>query len=179
MQIDFENYSVAPIQSKDAWRLCDFMVSNAERFKPYFPLTLKENLTPTLAGLFVGKKVKQFLNQEEYLFTIKENTNRTIIGLIYVKELQKVLHQGELAYCIGYEYEGKGLTSKIISKIIDWAFDEINLRTLQIISHKTNIASVRIAEKNGFLFQKTLSKSHQKFNGEFVDMELYELHYTK
>ena len=179
MQINFENYSIAPIQHKDAWRICDFIVSNTDRLKAFFPLTLKANLTPTLSEIFVNNKVKQFQNQEEYLFTVKENTNRTIIGLVYVKELQKAPQQGELAYCIGYQYEGKGLTSRIVSKIINWAFNEIKLNTLQIISHRTNIGSIRIAQKNGFIFRKTLSKSHQKYNGEFVDMELYELYNTK
>jgi len=99
MEIVFDNYSIAPIHAKDAWRLCDLMVSNSDRFKDYFPGTLKENLNPTLSELFVSKKVKEFNNKEEYLFTVKENTDRTIIGLVYLKELQKKEGQGELAYC--------------------------------------------------------------------------------
>ncbi len=150
MQIDFDNYSIAPIQAKDAWRLCDLMVSNSDRFKDYFPETLKENLTPTLSELFVAKKVKEFSNKEEFLFTIKENTNRTIIGLMYVKELQKRKGQGELAYCIGYQNTGKGIISKATHKIINWCFKEIYLDTLQIIVNRSNIASVRVDEKNLF-----------------------------
>lgn len=176
MQIDFENYSIAPVHIKDAWRICDFVVSNSERLKPFFPQTLKANLTPTLAEIFVKTKVKQFGNREEYLFTIKENTNRTIIGLLYVKELFKAPNQAELAYCISYQYEGRGITSKLVSEIVDWSFNHLGLQTLQIIAHKTNLGSLRVAEKNGFTFQKTLSKSHQKFDGESVDMELYELY---
>ncbi len=179
MEIHFDNYSLAPIHQKDAWRLCDFVVSNAERLKPYFPLTLKANLTPTLAEIFVETKVKQFAKQEEYLFTLKENTNRTIIGLLYLKELSKVNGQGELAYCIGYQYEGKGITSTLVSHICVWALGELQLHTLQIIAHKTNPASIGIAKKNGFVHQRTLQKSHQKYDGEFVDMELYERYQEK
>ena len=109
MEIHFENYSISPIQEKDAWRLCDFVVSNSERLKAYFPQTLQENLTPTLSELFVAKKVKEFKHKEEFLFIIKENTNRSIVGLVYVKELQKEANQGELAYCLSYRYEGKGI----------------------------------------------------------------------
>ena len=173
MQIDFDNYSIAPIHQKDAWRLCDFVTSNADRFKAYFPGTLKANLTPTLSELFVAQKTKEFQNKEEFLFTVKENTNRTIIGLVYLKELQQVDNQGELAYCIGYQYEGKGLTTKIVATIIDWAFADLKLKTLQIVVHKSNIGSARIAEKTGFHFQKTLPKHHTMYNGEVVDMELY------
>ena len=176
MQITFENYSIAPIQEKDAWRLCDFMVSNSDRFKDYFPQTLKENLTPTLAKIFVAKKAQEFLYKKEYLFTIKENTNRSIIGLVYVKELLKKKGQGELAYCIGYEYAGKGLMSMIIAKMIKWCFNDSQLHTLQIIAHKSNISSIRVAEKNAFVWKEVIPRGHQMANGEFVDMELYELY---
>lgn len=174
MQFDFENYSIAPIAIKDAWRICDFVVSNTERLKSDFPRTVRANLTPTLAEIFVAKKVKEFGKGLEYLFTLKENTNRTIIGLIYLKELQRTLGQGELAYCIGYQYEGKGLTTTMVSTIKDWAFEAISLETLQIIAHKGNRASIKIAEKLGFTYQRTLPKYHQQYGGEIVDMELFE-----
>ena len=173
---NFDNYSIAPIHVKDAWRLCDLMVSNSDRFKDYFPGTLKENLNPTLSELFVAKKVKEFHNKEEFLFTIKENTNRSIIGLIYVKELGKIKGQGELAYCIGYQHAGKGVITKAIQKIINWSFTDAELDTLQIIVNSSNSASVRIAEKNEFAWIKTMHKNFQLSNGEFVDMELYEMY---
>ncbi len=179
MQIDFENYSISHIQEKDAWRLCDFMVSNSERFKAFFSQTLQQTLTPTLAELFVAKKIKQYMAQEEFLFTIKENTNRTIIGLFYVKELLKVKHQGELAYCIGYQYEGKGIITHSIEKLIPWCFDKAGLRTLQIIVHHTNLASKKVAENNGFIWKQTLPKEYTRSNGEVLDMELYELEKPK
>lgn len=179
MQIDFENYSISPIQEKDAWRLCDFVVSNSERFKAYFPQTLQQNLTPTLAELFVSKKAKEYRAQEEFLFTIKENTNRTIIGLLYLKELHKVKYQGELAYCIGYQYEGKGIISRSIQKLVSWSFNEVELQTLQIIVHDSNKASKQIALKNGFVWKRTLPKAHTTSSGEIQDMELYELYNSK
>ncbi|WP_350284212.1 GNAT family protein [uncultured Croceitalea sp.] len=174
MELKFDNYSIAPIHHKDAWRLCDFVVSNAERLKDFFPKTLKANLTPTLAELFVNQKVKEFQNNDEYLFTVKENTNRTIIGLVFLKELDKAPQQGEFAYCISYRYQGKGLSTTCIAKLTDWAFQKVRLNTLQIIVHKKNLASIRVAEKNGFVFKKTLEKEHQLYKGDWVNMELYE-----
>lgn len=175
MQIDFENYSISPIQEKDAWRVCDFVVSNSDRLKAYFPQTLKENLTPTLAELFVAKKAKQFIEKDEYLFTVKENENRTIMGLVYVKELYKTPGQSELAYAIGYQYKGQGLMAKIIDKVITWSFSEANLNNLQIIVHPTNDASRIVAEKNGFKYQGMLPDEHKMPDGTLTDMQLYEL----
>jgi ribosomal-protein-alanine N-acetyltransferase len=178
MKVSFDNYSIAPIQQKDAWRLCNFVVANENYLKDDFPKTLRENLTPTLAELFVAKKEKQFLKKEECLFTIKENTNRSIIGLVYVKELHKQPNQGELAYCIGYQYSGKGIMTKTVKEMMTWSFNQARLDRLQIIVHESNKASVRIAEKCGFSFITILQKEHRRSNGEVVDMLLYELSKT-
>lgn len=175
MEITLENYSIAPIHQKNAWRICDFVVSNENYLKTYFPETLKENLTPTLAELFVAKKQKQFAQKQEYLFVIKENTNRSIVGLIYVKDLQKVENEAELAYCIGYQYFGKGLMSKFVKAIINWSFDEAKLLKIRILVHETNLASIRVAEKNNFAYVKKLPDEHQLSDGSFIDMQLYEL----
>jgi len=175
MKFVVDNYSIAPIQAKDAWRLCNFVVANESYLKDFFPSTLKENLTPNLAELFVVKKEKQFHKKEEYLFTVKENTHRSIIGLMYVKELHKRQNQGELAYCIGYQYAGKGLMTKLVRRIIDWSFGEVGLDTLQIIVHESNTASIRIAEKCNFKYVTLLQKEHRLASGEVFDMRLYEL----
>lgn len=174
MTFNLNGFEIAPIQEKDAWRLCDFMVANSERFKNDFPATLNQNGNPTLSSLFVQEKVKEFLNGEEFLFTIKEAEHSTIVGLIYVKELRKKDGRAELAYCIGYTHEGKGHTSRFLEEIIPWAFDYLGLHTLQIIAHRDNTASIRIAEKLGFSWLRTLKNEHTRHNGHLVDMELYE-----
>ncbi|WP_420321067.1 GNAT family N-acetyltransferase [Flagellimonas sp.] len=175
MQIEFENYSISPIQERDAWRICDFVVSNEDRLKDYFPKTVQQNLNPTLVQLFVAKKVKKFIAKEEFLFTIKENTTRTIIGLIFLKELDKEQNKGELAYCIGYQHKGKGIMKASIKNLVPWCFDSAKLETLQILVHNSNLSSIRISEHNGFQWKQTLLKEHTTGNGEILDMELYEL----
>ncbi|MEM8927897.1 MAG: GNAT family protein [Bacteroidota bacterium] len=174
MEITFDNYSIAPIHLKDAWRLCDFVVANEAYLKNGFPQTLKENATPTLAELFVAKKEKQFSKKEEFLFTVKENADRSVVGLVYVKELHKRKGQGELAYCMGYQHTGKGVMTKVLRKIMDWSYTKAGLDRLQIIVHESNAASIRIANKLNFEFITVLQKEHRRFNGEVVDMLLYE-----
>ena len=81
-----------------------------------------------------------------------------------------------MAYCIGYQYEGKGWMSNSIKALSKYAIDILGLRTLQIIAHKTNVGSIKVAENNGFSWQKTLIKEHTPPGEEALDMELYELY---
>ena len=172
---NFENFSVEPIHEKYAWRICDLMTVNSERFRRFFPKTLEQNLTPTLSQIFVEQKLREFQNKEELLFVLKEKESRTLVGLVYIKKLDWGKKEAELAYCIGYQFEGKGWMTQSIKKITEYAFKELQLETLQIIVHKSNLGSIRVAEKCGFIWTKKLLQEHTPPNENPLDMELYEL----
>lgn len=178
MVAQFDSFEINPIHEGDAWKVCDLMVANADRFKRYFPKTLEQNLNPTLSQLFVDTKVKQFLSKEEFLFTLKQSETRELVGLIYIKELDWDKKQGEFAYCIGYTFEGQGLTSKTISALSKYALDELGLETIQIIVHKDNLPSVKVAINNNFEWQRTLFNEFTPPGEQPLDMELYELYKT-
>ena len=96
--------------------------------------------------------------------------------MIILKKLDWDKKQGEFAYCIGSELEGKGVTSFAVKKITRFAFDELELKTLQIISHKTNSASIKVAENNNFVWKATLPNEFTPTDEKPLDMELYELY---
>ncbi|WP_299367489.1 GNAT family N-acetyltransferase [Winogradskyella sp.] len=172
----FNGFEINPIHGGDAWKIYNLMISNEDRFKRYFPKTLEQTLTPTLSQLFVERKVKQFNRREEFLFTLKHSKTRDLAGLIYIKSLDWNKKQGEFAYCIGYTFEGKGLISSAIKALSAHAFNELGLETLQIIVHKDNTGSIKVATNNGFSWQKTLNKAFTPPGESALDMELYELY---
>ena len=176
MILRFNDFEISAVHEGDAWKICDFCVANSDRLKRYFPKTLEQNLNPTLSQLFVDKKVKQFKTKEEFLFTLKHSENRKLVGLIYIKELNWDTKQGEYAYCIDYTQKGKGLMSKTISELNQFAFNELELETLQIIAHKDNLSSVKVATNNNFKWQKTLINGFTPSGEKPFNMELYELY---
>ncbi|WP_242131094.1 GNAT family N-acetyltransferase [Aestuariivivens marinum] len=178
MLLRFENYYIVPIQIKDAYPIYDFVIDNEDRLKRYFPLTLKKNLTPELSKIFVKKKVRKFQKNKEFLFTINENNIKELLGLIYLKALDWKNKHGELAYCIGHQFEGKGITTKAITVLTNYIFSKFDLRTLKIIVHKTNLPSILVAKNCHFTWIKTLKNEHTPPGEKPLDMELYELYKT-
>lgn len=176
MQLNLGSYYIAPIDLKDAWNICNLIVANEDRLKRYFPKTLEQNLTPDLSNIFVQKKVKQFEVKEEFLFTVKENVSNKLVGLVYIKELDWTKKQGEFAYCIDYNVEGKGITTKAVSVLSNYAFQDLGLETLQILVHKDNLSSVKVAKNCNFTHIKSLKNNYTPPGGEPLDMELYELY---
>ena len=53
---------------------------------------------------------------------------------------------------------------------------QLQLNTLQIIVHKDNIGSVKVAKNTNFKWIKTLKNEFTPNGEKPLDMELYELH---
>lgn len=174
-----EAFQIVPLKSEDALNLNVLMVSNAERFRKYFPKTLSSNLTFDATESYILDKIDEFQSKSGFTFVIKEKATQNIIGLIIIKKLNWETKQAEFAYCIGSEFEGKGLTSFAVKEMSKFAFEDLGLKTLQIISHKTNLGSIKVAKNCGFVWQRTLLNEFTPTNKVPIDMELYELYNEK
>lgn len=165
---------VCQIQERDAWSICNFVMSNETRLISFFPKTREQNLTPDLSKTFTKLKYKEFDSKIEYLFTLKEEKSKEVVGLIYIKELDKIKGQGEFAYCIDYNFEGQGVITNAVSKLVSHAFENLNLNRLQIVVHKTNLGSIKVAKNCNFSWQKTLLEEYNPTGKKAMDMELFE-----
>ncbi len=176
MIAELDKYYIDSIQEKDAWKLCDFIVSNEDRLKHYLPKTVAQNQTPTLSQDFCVAKVKQFQSKEEFLFLIKEKKTHSLIGLVYIKKLDWAKKQGEFAYCIDYSFEGQKIISNSVKLLSEYAFNHLNLKTLKIIVHRDNISSIKVANYNSFVWKRTLKNEFTPESKTPLDMELFELY---
>jgi ribosomal-protein-alanine N-acetyltransferase len=174
--ISTQAFNIEPLSLLDVKSFNKLMVSNAENFKDYLPKTLNQNLTLEASQKFVVSKVEKHISKDELLFVIKENQNNEVVGLVYIKELDWNKMQGEFAYCIDPRFEGKGWMSQTIKLLSYYALDELGLKTLQIIAHKSNLGSIKVAENCNFIWQKTLINEYTPPNKSPLDMELYELY---
>lgn len=170
----FNGFYIDKITLEDAKSIHLLMVSNAERFQRYFPKTLEKNTTEALSEDFVKSKTNSFNSKTEFLFTIKEIATNSVVGLVYIKELDWNTKQGEFAYCIDVKCGGKQLMSKAIKVLSEYAFTDLDLKTLQIIAHKDNVPSVKVALNNNFKWVKTLINEYTPVGESPIDMELYE-----
>ncbi len=159
----------------DAADLCHLMVSNMARFERFFPNTLRQNLTLKTSQDFIQKKQTQFKTNFEFTWGLKEVVSGKLIGLIILKELNWIDGVGELAYCIDKNFNGKGWMTQAVKIISKHALEQLKLGSLQIVVHKENTGSIRVAEKCGYIWKRTLSEAYTPPKESALDMELYEL----
>ncbi len=178
MKLITESFSVEVLKPQDAESLSRLMISNGRRFQKFLPKTLAQNLSEDDSKKYIQKKTAQIQNQTEFTFAIKDIDSAHVAGLIILKNINHQLKQGEFSYCLGQKYSGKGWMTRSIKAVKAYAFNELKLKSLQIIIHKTNVPSIQIAERNAFTWVKTLDKEFVTGKST-LDMELYELQHEE
>lgn len=174
--IDTANFIINPLAESDANQLHHFILANGKRLKRYFPVTLSSNQTLEQSVEYIALRNKEIEEKTNFTFAIRNKNSQQIVGLIILKKIDWEKKQGEFAYCIGAEFEGKGLTSFAVNQMIQFAFEDLGLKTLQIIAHKTNLGSINVAVKSGFIWQRILLNEFTPTGEAPLDMELYELY---
>jgi ribosomal-protein-alanine N-acetyltransferase len=170
-----DDFIIDPLNPTDANQLFQFMKDNNERLYKYFPVTLSSNATLEKSQEYIEIKQKEIQEKSNFTYAIRAKQSKKIAGLIIIKKIDWIKKQAELAYCIGSQYEKKGLATFAVTKISQFAFDELAIKTIQIISYKTNFGSIKVAESNGYVWKRTFVNEFTPTNEKPIYMELYEL----
>ena len=172
--IDLGDALIVVLELGDVKSLNSMLVRNTERFKRFFPKTLEQNLNIEMTKKYILEKKVLIDAEEEYTLGLKEKVSGDIIGLIIIKNINRKIADAEVAYCLDADFGGKGLMTKAVNKIGCLAKEEYHLKTLFILAHKTNIPSVRVAEKTGYDWSETQLKSFTPINEtNALDMEKF------
>ena len=72
----------------------------------------------------------------------------------------------ELFYGISKEYWGEGFASEAAQAVMQYAFGTIGLKRLVAVANPENVGSVRVLEKIGMKFEKTLKNLPEEFRND-------------
>ncbi len=89
-------------------------------------------------------------------FAVTENG--TVVGAIGMT-VNDENRNGHIGYWCAKESRGRGVTTRALRALCEWAFDELGLERLELITDPGNRASQRVAEKVGFRREGVL-RSH-------------------
>lgn len=172
--LDGGDFLLQPLQSGDAYDLNRLMSANNERFRRFFPGTLSQNLSVTDSQRYIRGKQQLLEDREEYTLGLRDKESDKVVGLIILKDIHWDEKRGELAYCISPDFGGRNWTSQAVSLLSEYAFNTLGLVDLRIMVHKSNVPSVRVAEKSGFTWVKTSIGSFRPPGESPLNMEFYQ-----
>jgi RimJ/RimL family protein N-acetyltransferase len=74
-----------------------------------------------------------------------------LLGSFGLMELDREPGYGEIGYWVVADARGRGVATRAVRLLADWARDELQLTHIDVLPHKDNVASRRVAEKAGFV----------------------------
>lgn len=157
----------------------------------------KQSDAADLAAVLTNKKIQNNLRDglpypyteqdgEEYIsammsadendtFAFAVTMDDKVIGSIGVFRQSNIHRQtAELGYYLAEEYWGKGIMTDAVKQICAYVFSGSDIIRIYAEPFSHNIASCRVLEKAGFLYEGTLKCNAVK-HGEILDMKMYAL----
>lgn len=112
--------------------------------------TLNESLE------FIYKTNKRIENNEILYWALTKKGEKKIIGTFCMWNFRADNFIAEIGYELFPKYQGEGFTSEALREILNYSFNTLNLKSVEAYTHKNNIASLKILEKNFFSYDKNL-----------------------
>ncbi|KAF2339234.1 GNAT family N-acetyltransferase [Flavobacterium tistrianum] len=144
---DWKTETINTIVPQDFFNLIE---KNKNHIKQTFPLTLSycENSEKTKQFIAFNKDKEK--NKEGYFFFARDSNTQDLMGYLCVKTIDYRISKCELGYFIDEDYQGKGITTKMVSDALDFCFNELMMNKVFICTSEINLASQRIALKHNF-----------------------------
>lgn len=106
---------------------------------------------------FLSQCMEKSKNKQPSLLAVIDRRNRLFMGScgFFPQKIQGK-EELELGYRFLKKHWGKGFATEAATAVKDYAFNEMGLTRLISLIEKENIASVRVAEKNGFKLENEI-----------------------
>ena len=155
--VELKNYTIDIAEQLAQYRNNPIIFDNGYDRVPN-PFTLedaKELITQQLGKELAHRKLIYWENQ--------------FVGEIGITILDDVFRLGaEMGYFIGEPFWGKGIATKAIELMVDYAFTHFNIIRIEAGVFDFNKPSMRVLEKNGFHLE-SIKKNAVFKNGKIID----------
>lgn len=132
--------------------------------------TFPNNYSKTLSYV---ESVSQ--SKKDLVFAVRWKKNNLHIGNASIQNIDYINRTAEMAIIIGNKkYWNKGVSTEILSLLIEYGFRTLNLHRITTGTPVTNTGGIRISEKNGLKKEGILREVLFK-NGKYTDVAIFSI----
>lgn len=135
---------------------------------------MPEGLTSGQAGEWVERRIAAWRDGRVAGFAIVASGYPDDLWGTIGLEVDHHRVSGEVFYWVAAHARRRGLATRSVGLISTWAFEELGLGRLELLTHTDNQASQAVARAAGYSYEGTM-RSHQPFKGRRMDSVLFSL----
>ncbi len=148
------------------WEVISYLRSDAEINK-YVDRPTAETKEEALQ--FIEKIDGAIASKSAYYWSIVLANTSEMAGTICLWNFSEDRKTAEVGYDLSSSFQGKGIMSEALQQIVGFGFTELKLDMLEAYTHKENLGSSKLLEKQGFQLNQ------DKKDNYCVDNVVYEI----
>ena len=113
---------------------------------------------------FISKINSGIKKQNFYYWSISEKSNPKMIGSVCLWNFSKDKKTAEIGYDLSPEFQRKGIMNEVLKSVLKFGFKNLKLESIEAFTHKENISSKKLLEKNNFKLMQGRKDEHNKDN---------------
>ncbi|MBF4517055.1 GNAT family N-acetyltransferase [Flavobacterium sp. ANB] len=169
---DWKTETINDILPEEFYNL---ILKNTAHIEKTFPVTLSHCLDLEKTKQFIAFNQDKENHKEGYYFYPRDLKSKALIGYLCIKSIDNQKAKCELGYFIDEDYQGRGVTSKVVSETLDFCFNTLKMNKVFICTSKINKASQQIALKHHFKQEGILREEFKSSDGTLEDVVYFGL----
>ena len=171
-----KNFTPFPILITERLRLRQLIIADEQeiftlRSDTEINKYLNRQLSNTIgdARNFINKVIENINKNDSLYWAITLSDSNVLIGTICLFGFSDENNKCEIGYELLTNFQGQGIMKEAVQKVIDYAFNTIQVQQMEAFIHRDNQNSIKLLEKLSF------SKANAP---DKIDTELVCLHLT-
>lgn len=153
-----------------------------EDFEEFFYIQLNPKLRKYLGTTKIGnnpEKNRKYFSEDRYneldyyRWTIEKKEDNKILGTIYLNIHSEKARTAGIDYWIREDEWGKGYTTEASKKVLEFAFDVLNINRIESCGSKNNTGTWKVMEKIGLKYEGTRKEGIFYYYGGLEDLVMY------
>jgi len=173
--MSFTDWKIDRIEDVSAEEFFTLVDKNKNHIHKTFPVTLANSDSLSKTEDFLTVSLDKEKNKEGFHFYARDIKTNELIGYLCVKTIHYRISKCELGYFTDEDFQGKGITSKMVSHALDFSFNELKLNKVFICTSEINFASQRVALKHNFKQEGLLRDEFRNGDGELQNTVYFGL----
>ena len=142
---------------------------------PWEPAWPSDTLTRAAFNRRVRRQLAEWRDDLTYSFLTFDRTHDTLVGGLGLGNVRRGVSQtATLGYWVGEPYARRGYTFEAVRRVLDYAFDELELHRIEASCLPNNEASRGLLLKLGFLCEGE-ARGYLRIDGVWRDHLIYAL----
>ncbi len=117
----------------------------------------------------------QILAKDVFAIALKDSNKMIGSISIYNYGIRKYNKVKQLGFSLSEDYWNQGYMTEAVKLVIDYVFNKTDCEVLEVGHHAGNIASKRVIEHCGFIFDGRLCKYKKLYDGRLIDADFYSM----